>query len=62
MIKFNFRVDIDTMFNIGRPVEHMIDLDTYVLDATFREKNPTSEIWRATHGLCNHFYIGAPTF
>lgn len=61
-LKFNCRVQVDTMFIRGRPVIHMVDMATHFSAAAFLRNQSSSEVWKAIQGLWNLVYMGPPDF
>lgn len=61
-LRFNYSVQVDTLFLGGRPVLNMIDMATHFCATSFLKKKSTAEIWRT---IQNHLFItynGPPDF
>lgn len=42
---FNYSVQVDTMYLLGKPVLHMIDVATHFCAASFLKSGSLNEIW-----------------
>lgn len=59
-LRFNHKVQIDTMFINGKPVLHMVDQATHFSAATFLKNQSSAEVWKAIQHLWNLVYLGPP--
>lgn len=59
---FNHRVQVDTMFLDGRPVIHLVDLETQFFAAAFIKSQSTDEIWRRIQRFWTLVYMGPSEF
>lgn len=61
-LRFNYSVQVDTMFLHGLPVFHMVDAATHFCAASFLRTQATSYIWKKIQIICTLVYLGPPDY
>lgn len=57
-LRFNHRVQVDTMYIGGRPAIHMVDEATHFCSASFLHRRSTKNIWKSIRQMWYLVYLG----
>lgn len=61
-LKFNSRVQVDTIFINNRPVLHVLDETTHFSAGACLRSQSSAEIWRIIQGIWTLIYSGPPDY
>ena len=61
-LRFNHEVQVDTMWIMGKPVVHMVDVATHFTAARFIRKQSSAEVWKAIRRMWTLLYCGPPDY
>lgn len=61
-LRFNYRVQVNTMCSSGRPVIHMAEVATHVYAALILRNQSTTENWKSVQKMWSLVYLASPIF